>query len=109
MFMRRSTGLLRAVALLLLVWTATDLGLPQVCTIDATHTAPAIIVSLDNDGPVPGVPFPTDDCFCCSHCIVLNIGPASLSAVGPTALPREAARLPLWRTADPAYHPPALL
>lgn len=56
----RSAVLTRLVAVALLLWAATDLALPQLCSEDSSATSQSAQgSSTDSSRP--------DDCFCCCH------------------------------------------
>lgn len=68
--------LVHVVAMLLLLWTATDLTSPSLCALDnegASQTTSGDDLSAQAGsspaGPRPALPPHIDDCFCCSHCV----------------------------------------
>ena len=67
----RHSPLARAIALLILLWTAVDLADPSACALDLSLTHSAAIQASNGVGtPIGGTPAtPIDDCFCCSHCV----------------------------------------
>ncbi len=110
MRLERPRGILRLICVLLLSWTAVDLGASGLCALDRED---APLVSSDrNEVGSDSTPTPTplaahvDDCFCCSHCVNLThlLPPVTLT-VAPAALTPTAADQPR-HIARPMYHPP---
>jgi hypothetical protein len=78
----RSSGLVRAVAVTLLLWTGADLANSNLCALEQEQPAPTS--SEDRATQVAAassLPSQTgesseshvDDCFCCSHCTKLQV------------------------------------
>lgn len=77
--------IVRAVAVMLLVFCGADLAFPQMCSEDNEQLVPTRIAAASPDnGPTPDVPAaPAEDCFCCcSHIIASTAG----SPLGKPAL-----------------------
>ena len=103
----RNSAIVRAVAILLLVWTAADLTDAGLCALDQegtgaplpTHTTVIRGVPGGYDNPGSRSAH-VDDCFCCSHCVdssgfvVVHAAPHALTVVrcelfaGPRSIPR---------------------
>ena len=99
----------RAVACILLLWVALDLGFPSLCALDQTSVPSSATANGDTRPADDSVPDPSkhvDDCFCCSHCVDVTsmAAPSPLVwAVGDLALPED--RAP-FAAKNPLYHPP---
>ena len=102
----------RFVVLLILGWTALDLGYPVLCALDreqsdSTYYAQDVIEPpSSSNSETPTSPGHIDDCFCCSHCVtVTDAAPAERTV--STVRQENIAPLtaPLFRT-FPIYHPP---
>ena len=104
----RHSRLVRTVAMVLLVWTATDISNASLCALDSEGAGPfALRKSSGTSIPVQA-PGHVDDCFCCSHCVdVQTVVSTSL------AMPANLDRTPLIASAprifgSPVYHPPLI-
>ena len=111
----RHSRLAQTVSLILLLWTAADLTNASLCALEnegtgfssVEATATQIVDSSSSQAPVP-VPAPPhiDDCFCCSHCVDVQVlWPATL------AMPVDLQHAPLVLASprifgSPLYHPP---
>ncbi len=106
----RSKWLLRLVCLLLLSWTAVDLGASELCALDndgalTLNIAPAAICSPISS-PDSHPPAHVDDCFCCSHC-VNAVASAPIVHAAPVCLAVAPLRADaVIDVARPTYHPP---
>jgi hypothetical protein len=109
----RRCRLVKAVVMVLLLWTAADLTNSSLCALE-NEDAPLAPVSgsvtlVDgsrNSIPPPQPPQHIDDCFCCSHCVdVQALLPAMATA--PVARRRTPLVLATPRIFGSAlYHPP---
>jgi hypothetical protein len=61
-------NIVRVTAVLLLAWTAFDLGYPQCCMREALPTAAATSLAAYDQSAPPAQP-DVDDCFCCARCL----------------------------------------
>lgn len=109
----RHSRLAQTVSLILLLWTAADLTNASLCALENESTgfssggaaATQIADTSSSQAPVP-TPSHIDDCFCCSHCVDVQVlSPA------PLALPLDLEHTPLVLAAprifgSPLYHPP---
>ncbi len=109
----RHSRLAQTVSLILLLWTAADLTNASLCALEnegtgfssAGATASQIVDTSSSQAPVPAPPH-IDDCFCCSHCVDVQVlSPAT------HALPVDLQHAPLVLAAprifgSPLYHPP---
>ena len=97
--------------MILLLWTAADLTNASLCALEnedigfgSVGTA-TVIASPASEVPAPAPPH-IDDCFCCSHCVDVQVLlPATL------AMPVNLQHMPLVLVAprifgSPLYHPP---
>lgn len=108
----RHSRLGRTVALLLLIWTAADLSNASLCALD-NDTASTIAVSQSaslneapSPPPAPAQPPHVDDCFCCSHCVELQVV-ARPTVANSTPVQDAPLVLAALRTfGSPLYHPP---
>lgn len=105
--------LVHVVAMLLLLWTATDLTSPNLCALDNEDTpqttASADLITEAPSAPVvprPALPPHIDDCFCCSHCVDV---PAMARELHTSIVDLEhqavVSRKP-HNAGVPLYHPP---
>jgi hypothetical protein len=104
--------LVRAVATVILLWTAADLTNVSLCAHDSDELGSSVAVGLTatlrgettNEAPQPAPHI--DDCFCCSHCVnVPTVVPPVFAE--PTA--RREAPLDVavpYGFGFPLYHPP---
>jgi|SRR3990172_8188725 len=109
----RHSRLAQTVAMILLLWTAADLSNASLCALEnegtgfssVGTTAEQIVDTSSSRAPVPA-PAHIDDCFCCSHCVDVQVLlPATL------AMPVDLQQTPLVLAAprifgSPLYHPP---
>lgn len=105
--------LVHVVALLLLLWTATDLTSPSLCALDdegTSQTTASDDLSMQDGsspaGPRPALPPHIDDCFCCSHCVDV---PAMARELHTSTIDLEHEALlsrKLHNAGVPLYHPP---
>ena len=98
--------------MLLLLWTAADLSNASLCALDnegqpmQLSTECASLDSSDTQVPDQTPQRHIDDCFCCSHCVDVQVfAPATF------VMPVELQRTPLVLAAprlfgSPLYHPP---
>jgi hypothetical protein len=108
----RHSALSRAVALIFLLWTATDLSNPSLCALDKDDAAPVGAASAVQGSTPPVAPQPAsphiDDCFCCSHCVdVARCLPADEVTIAnrlKTLLALSAPRI----FGSPLFHPPQI-
>ena len=109
----RHSPLVKALVMVLLLWTAADLSNASLCALDNESNG-AMPMSVDttlmdgSSGHVPRqAPLPhIDDCFCCSHCLDLHV-----LALSTRATPAHREQSPLVLAAprifaSPIYHPP---
>ena len=104
--------IVRGVALVILAWTAFDIGFPGLCALDsewaqiAYASAPVTVASSTGERDAPAPPVHIDDCFCCSHCVDV----AGVPAPEGLDLTVDVARLPSdslpFSLQYPPYHPP---
>ena len=79
----RHSRVVQTMAVLLLLWTGTDLANPGLCALDreqeelllATDEPTAAGVDTRTTAPAPLAPESphVDDCFCCSHCVEATV------------------------------------
>lgn len=76
----RHSRLARAVAMILLLWTGADLTNASLCALDSDQIGAtfsreyALTVSAESTNPTPSQPsHHIDDCFCCSHCVDVQV------------------------------------
>ena len=103
----------RAVAMLILLWTAADLSNASVCALDNEGSGTfsggpgALLQSGSARQSPPPAPWQhVDDCFCCSHCVdvqVLSPVPLAMSVAFQHA-PVVPAAIRIF--GSPLYHPP---
>ena len=109
----RHSLLARMVATVILIWTAADLTNASLCALDSDELGSAYAADLSStlssgtSDRAPSQPGPhIDDCFCCSHCVDVQV-----LVPGVIAQP-IARRVPLRDIAVPdgfgfpLYHPP---
>lgn len=85
----------------ILMWTAVDLLVPQLC---AAEVAPSATETSHNDDESPVRP--EADCFCCSHTVSpVSIDVAMIVVNLAGFVTTSAIRLPLG-VDRPLYHPP---
>lgn len=111
----RHSRLVKAVVMVLLLWTAADLTNSSLCALESEDARPSALagsgsttVDQDSDGQIPPQPARPhiDDCFCCSHCVEV---PGLVPALASVPVNRE---LQLLVLAAPRlfgyrlYHPP---
>ena len=111
---RRLGRVHRLVVLLILGWTALDLGFPVLCAVDREQSGSAYCAADIIGAPsasssqTPQSPGRIDDCFCCSHVVTVA---AVASAQTMTSTVRQqnidVQTAPTFR-AFPIYHPPQL-
>ncbi|MEZ5318173.1 MAG: hypothetical protein R2752_12290 [Vicinamibacterales bacterium] len=113
----RASSLVRAVVVVLLVWTAIDMTNAWLCRLDneggavvlAGDEAPARIAGAGSSPASPAAPASAahvDDCFCCSHCVRPGLRapiPAPLATLRVTA---PLAVQAIQSASDPLDHPP---
>ena len=85
----RHSRLTQAVVMVLLLWTAADLTNTSLCALESEDTRSSVpgapgSTTIDDDSPGEIPPQPArphiDDCFCCSHCVDVQVlGPALAS------------------------------
>lgn len=104
----------RFVVLLILAWTALDLGYPVLCSLDreqigSTYFAQDVIgASSSSSSEKPATPGHVDDCFCCSHCVTFTDVTSAQRTMGTVRQQKiDPPTAPLFR-AFPIYHPPQL-
>jgi hypothetical protein len=68
------------VATVILIWTAADLTNASLCALDSDELGGAfsreyaLTVNADTTDPAPSQPSNhIDDCFCCSHCVDMQV------------------------------------
>ena len=98
------------IAMLLLLWTATDLSNASLCALDNEDASPVQASVMLADGSASHLPVQPvqhiDDCFCCSHCIDVQ---AVILATVAMRVDLKRARLDLFAPhifGSPLYHPP---
>jgi len=108
----RHSRLAQTVSLILLLWTAADLTNASLCALENEGTSFGSIgtTATMSDSSSSQVPDPAprhiDDCFCCSHCVDVQVlSPATL------AMPVDLQHTPLVLASprifgSPLYHPP---
>jgi len=75
----RHSRLVRTVATVILLWTAADLTNVSLCALDSDELGRSVAVGLTatlsgettNEAPQPAPHI--DDCFCCSHCVDVQV------------------------------------
>ena len=108
----RQSWLVQVIAIAILVWTAADLTNVSLCALDheGTQSGPVTTSATRCDGAEtqfpPAAPQHFDDCFCCSHCVELQVlVPETFEA--PADLQRSPSVLASPRIfGSPLYHPP---
>jgi hypothetical protein len=109
----RHSRLARAVAMILLLWTAADLTNASLCALDSDQIGGAysreyaLTVTADTTGQAPSQPsHHVDDCFCCSHCVDVHVlVPAVVAEPIARREPPLDPAVPLG-FGFPLYHPP---
>ena len=112
----RASGLVRAVVVVLLAWTAIDMTNAWLCQLDNEGSVAVLFgdeaSSISGAGSLPASPAAppsaahVDDCFCCSHCVRPGLRapiPAPLAIVRVTA---PLAVQAIQSASDPLDHPP---
>ena len=102
----------RFVVLLILGWTALDLGYPVLCALDREQSGSTYYAQELSEAPsssnseTPKNPVHIDDCFCCSHCVtVTDVTPADRT-VSTVRQENIAPLSPPLVCTFPVYHPP---
>jgi hypothetical protein len=109
----RRSRLVHAVVIILLLWTAADLANSSLCALDNEGMgsfpidAATTLTADSGENVPPQVPQPhIDDCFCCSHCVDVQVVSPSLVAL-PAILESRPLVLATPRIfGSPLYHPP---
>jgi len=121
--------IVRAVAILFLIYTALDLGMPQLCreemgmpafaqttasaknnSVEATQLSDAALSTNDYEGSLPSeTPHSDEDCFCCCAHVLPGIGVAPVAApvLTTSLIPQQEPGL-LSPPLQSPYHPPRL-
>ena len=107
----RRSLLARMVATVILMWTAADLTNASLCALDSDElggTFPSAL-TLSADPTTPAAPQPShhiDDCFCCSHCVDMQVlVPAVIAEPVARREPALDVAVP-HGFGFPLYHPP---
>jgi hypothetical protein len=109
----------RFVAIFFLLWTLTDLSVPEVCMAD--FDAPASLAGASTEQPVlatspqrhdsgsPSVPYqPDDDCFCCcSHVLPSSFADVERLKALSTVERDDDGTVP-YRPINTPFHPPRI-
>lgn len=108
----RHSLLARVVATVILLWTAADLTNASLCALDSDEFGPSAAVAFTptvSDSPTDQAPQPAphiDDCFCCSHCVDVQVlAPAIATAPIARREPPAEVTVPDG-FGFPLYHPP---
>lgn len=109
----RHSRVVHAVVMLLLLWTAADLGNASLCALDneGKDSFPMGAATTSTPNSADHVPPQTpqrhiDDCFCCSHCVDVQVLSPS-TVVTPAVLQATPLVLAAPRIfGSPLYHPP---
>ena len=109
----RKSRLASVIVAVLLLWTAADLTNPGLCALDNEHdTVSASLGTVASASPELPMGNPTgprphvDDCFCCSHCVDLQLFAPVFAA---TMIESDSTPLVLPATYNfgaSLYHPP---
>jgi len=102
----------RVVATVILLWTAADLTNASLCALDSDEFGAAYAAELSptlSNGTTdraPSQPGHIDDCFCCSHCVDIQVFVPTVVAepIARREPPRDVATPHGF--GFPLYHPP---
>lgn len=109
----RHSRLVHAVAMLLLLWTAADLSNASLCALDnegtgsfPVSTGASLQDSSDTDVPAQAPQQHIDDCFCCSHCVDVQVLSPSKVIVRVDLRHAPLVLAAPHSFGSPLYHPP---